>query len=109
MIASLSTAALGALIAIIGIINMKGNISSLHSYHRNRVADEDIKPFGKKVGLGTVICGISCIFFGAMLLVYELTENDLFSLLGTAGLIIGLAVGITISLLAINKYNKGLF
>ena len=109
MIPSLIVAALGLLLVIIGIINMKGNISSLHSYHRYRVSEEDVKPFGKAVGLGTVICGVSCAFFGAMLLVYELTKQEIFSLIGVAGLMAGLVVGIVISLKAINKYNKGIF
>ena len=109
MISAIFVAALGVLITIIGIINMMGNISSLHSYHRHRVSEEDVKPFGKAVGLGTVICGVSCIFFGAMLLVYELTEREIFSLIGVAGLMAGLVVGIVISLKAINKYNKGIF
>lgn len=109
MIASLIPTALGILISVIGVLNMKGNISSLHSYHRHRVAEEDVKPFGKAVGLGTLICGLSCIFFGIMLLIYDLTERDLFSLLGTAGLLCGLAVGIVISVKAIIKYNKSLF
>ncbi|MBQ8331912.1 MAG: hypothetical protein IJX94_05390 [Clostridia bacterium] len=37
-------------IAVLGIINMTGNISSLHWYHRQRVTKEDRKPFGKLVG-----------------------------------------------------------
>lgn len=39
---------IGLIIIIIGILNMKGNISLLHSYHRKRVKKEDIIPFGKK-------------------------------------------------------------
>ena len=33
---------IGLIIIIIGILNMKGNISLLHSYHRKRVKKEDI-------------------------------------------------------------------
>ena len=39
---------IGLIIIIIGILNMKGNISLLHSYHRKRVKKEDIIPFEKK-------------------------------------------------------------
>ncbi|MBO5415063.1 MAG: hypothetical protein J6A83_00350 [Clostridia bacterium] len=109
MTAFLLPMALGILISVIGVLNMKGNISSLHRYHRHRVTEADIKPFGKAVGLGTLICGLACIFFGIMLFIYDITALALFSLLGVAGLIGGLAVGMVISLRAIIKYNKGLF
>jgi hypothetical protein len=50
---------LGIIISILGISNMKGNISSLHWYHRQRVSPDDVMPFGKRVGLGTLIIGIA--------------------------------------------------
>ena len=52
---------LGIIISILGISNMKGNISSLHWYHRQRVSPDDVMPFGKRVGLGTLIIGIANI------------------------------------------------
>ncbi len=55
---------LGIIISILGISNMKGNISSLHWYHRQRVSPDDVMPFGKRVGLGTLIIGIAIIVFG---------------------------------------------
>lgn len=55
---------LGITISILGISNMKGNISSLHWYHRQRVSPDDVMPFGKRVGLGTLIIGIAIIVFG---------------------------------------------
>ena len=55
---------IGLVLIIIGIFNMKGNISLLHSYHRKRVKEEDIKPFGKKVGTGSIIIGITIILAG---------------------------------------------
>ena len=48
---------LGALILFLGISNMKGNISSVHWYHRKRVTEENLLPFGKTIGLGTAVCG----------------------------------------------------
>ena len=41
----------GVVCIVLGISNMRGNISSLHSYHRHRVSEEDRIPFGKQVGL----------------------------------------------------------
>ena len=49
------TLVLGVLICVMGTINMTGNISTIHSYHRKRVTEENRKPFGRLVGLGTLI------------------------------------------------------
>ena len=69
--AFLATVILGVIISIIGIINMTGNISTLHWYHRKRVSKEDCKPMGKLVGLGTLIIGIAMIIFGILFLFFE--------------------------------------
>ena len=45
----------GTLISVLGIVNMTGNISSLHEYHRHRVTEEDRKPFGRLVGMGLFV------------------------------------------------------
>ncbi|MBQ6847363.1 MAG: hypothetical protein IJO62_00395, partial [Clostridia bacterium] len=81
----------------------------LHSYHRKRVADEDRLPLGKKVGLGMIIIGISLIIFGGLSLVTELLEIEIFRIMGCVLLIVGMVIGLVISLSAIIKYNKGLF
>ena len=99
----------GVIFIVLGISNMKGNISSLHSYHRNRVSEEDRIPFGKQVGLGTIIIGISIIIFSVMSAVTLYTENNIFTLVGTAVLIVGIIVGLIISFKAMIKYNKGIF
>ncbi|MBR7135699.1 MAG: hypothetical protein IKD14_01070, partial [Clostridia bacterium] len=93
----------------IGISNTKGNISSLHSYHRNRVSEEDRVPFGKQVGTGTIIVGIGIIVFSVLSAVTLYTENNIFILIGTAVLIVGFVAGLIISFKAMIKYNKGIF
>ena len=50
MPAFIVTALVGVVCIVLGISNMKGNISSLHSYHRNRVSEEDRIPFCKNSG-----------------------------------------------------------
>lgn len=102
------TLAVGILICFFGVRNMMGDISSLHSYHRSRVSPEDVKPFGKLVGLGTLICGISVILMSIGTLVAELTENEIYVLIGSALLIIGIIVGCIISFYAMKKYNGGI-
>ena len=73
--AFLSTTIFGVLISVMGIINMTGNISTLHWYHRNRVAEVDKKPMGRLVGLGTLIIGLSMIFFGVLFLIFEKSKS----------------------------------
>ena len=99
----------GAICIVLGILNMRGNISSLHSYHRRRVSEEDRIPFGKRIGLGTVICGVSLALFGVLEAVSEKTGNQALVLVGTVLLIIGLIVGLVLSFWAMIKYNKGIF
>lgn len=102
---------LGIIISILGISNMKGNISSLHWYwyHRQRVSPDDVIPFGKRVGLGTLIIGIAIIVFGLFSLITYLTEIEVYTIIGAALLIPAVIVGLGLSLYAIIKYNKGLF
>ena len=88
---------------------MRGNISSLHSYHRHRVSEKDRIAFGKQVGLGTIIIGIDIIVFSVLSSVTLYTENDIFILVGTALLIIGIILGLVLSFRAMIKYNKGIF
>ena len=109
MVEYIVTFLVGVIFIVLGISNMKGNISSLHSYHRNRVSEEDRIPFGKQVGLGTIIIGISIIIFSVMSAVTLYTENNIFTLVGTAVLIVGIIVGLIISFKAMIKYNNGIF
>ncbi len=109
MVGNIVTFLVGVVCIVLGISNMRGNISSLHSYHRNRVSEEDRIPFGKQVGLGTIIVGIGIIVFSVLSSVTLYTGNDIFILVGTAVLIIGIILGLIISFRAIIKYNKGIF
>ncbi len=92
-----------------GIMNMKGNLSTLHRYHRDRVSEEDRIPFGKKVGLGTVIIGAAFIVNGALELCAAVTENGVFHTVGTVILFAGLVSGGILAFWAMIKYNKGIF
>ncbi len=109
MISFLICIFVGVLIVVLGAINMTGNISSLHSYHRHRVSEENRLPFGRMVGLGTILCGLSVIVFGIMMFVYEKTKIEAFSLVGTVLLLVGLAIGLVITFRAMIKYNGGIF
>ncbi len=93
---------IGLVLIIIGIFNMKGNISLLHSYHRKRIKEEDIKPFGKKVGIGSIIIGITIILAGLFTFFNYANISNVI-------LIIGLIIGCIIIFYALFKYNKGIF
>ena len=92
----------------LGIANMRGHIGSLHSYHRHRVSEEDRIPFGRMVGLGTIITGVGILAFSAFNFAALYTENSTFVTLGTIAMIAGLVIGLGISFYAMIKYNKGI-
>ena len=100
---------LGIVLCVLGINNMQGNISSLHRYHRKRVSEEDRKPFGKLVGLGTLIIGVAMVIFGVITYIYEITQIALLLIAGSALLIIAIIAGLILSFYAMIKYNKGIF
>ena len=99
----------GIVCIVLGISNRKGNISSLHSYHRNRVSEEDRMAFGKKVGLGTILIGCAIIAFSILSVLALVTEQERYTLLGTVVMVAGLVVGLGISFAAMKKYNGGIF
>ena len=100
---------LGIAMIILGIINSRGDLRSLHSYHYKRVTEADRLKFGRRVGLGTILVGVSCILYGVAFLLYEKTQKDLFILLGLCLLFAGLIAGMMIVFRAMKKYNKGIF
>ncbi len=109
MVGSIVTCLVGVVCIVLGVSNMRGNISSLHSYHRHRVSEEDRIPFGKQVGLGTIIVGVGIIIFSVLSAVTLYAENNVFILVGTAFLIISIILGLVVSFRAMIKYNKGIF
>lgn len=93
---------IGLALIVVGIFNIKGNISLLHSYHRKRVKEEDVLPFGKRIGIGSVIIGISIIAAG-ILTIFNYTN------ISNVVIAIGLIIGSIIIFHAMFKYNKGIF
>lgn len=91
----------GILFIVIGTLNMKGDISSIHWYHRTRIKEKDRKQYGKLVGLSTIIIGVFMVF-DCFLKVFFSFVTDLI-------LIIGFVLGIVLFIYAQIKYNKGIF
>ena len=103
------TAIVGIICIVLGIINYKGDISSLHSYHRSRVKEEDILPFGSMIGLGTIVIGVTIVVYSVFLLAAELFEIIALATIGIIILAIGIIAGLVITFYAMKKYNGGIF
>ena len=103
------TAVLGVIVSVLGIINMTGNISSLHWYHRQRVTEENRKPFGRLVGIGTLIIGISLIAWGILYYISELFGLEVITFVAIPILVVGVIAGLVLSFYAMIKYNGGIF
>ena len=108
-IAYIITLAVGVICLIIGRINLKGDISTLHSYHRKRVSEEDRLPFGKLIGRGMFSIGTAIILYSALSVITVITSIAAYTYIGMALLLAGLVGGIGILLYATKKYNKGIF
>ncbi len=93
---------LGLFIGVTGIINMTGNISTIHSYNRRKVTEENAPNYGRAVGLGTLIIGVSLVV-AFVLTVLELDIAIPFVIIPA------IVVGLVFILYAQFKYNKGLF
>ena len=106
---SIVTVIVGIVCILIGISNRKGNISLLHSYHRERVTEEDQLPFGKLVGLGMIIIGIGLILMGGLSYVTATLQEGIYSIIGTVVFVVSLVIGLGITFYAMKKYNKGIF
>ena len=94
---------------VFGIINTTGNINSLHSYHRDKVKEEDKKPMGKRVGAGTIIIGASLVIYGVLMLLSELLAVPVLTTVALIIMFVGIFVGLIITFWAIKKYNKTIF
>lgn len=109
LIGAIMPVVVGVIIIILGIINMTGNISMLHSYHRARVSEENRKPFGKRVGIGLILTGIGVIAEGVMIFLAEKMQNEAFATAGTIVMTAFFIPGFILMFAAMKKYNGGIF
>ena len=102
-------ALLGLVIIFLGFTNVKGNLSSIHWYHRQRVTEENKAVFGKLIGRGTMLIGMGLIAFS--LFAYAAKQLQMPYLLagGSVLLMVTVIIGLAVSLYAMIKYNKGIF
>ena len=92
---------LGIFLSVLGIVNIRGNISTIHSYNRRKVKEEDVPKYGRAVGTGTLING------AALALAYFITlwNEEMVDLIVLPALVVGLAF----ILYGQIKYNHGIF
>ena len=100
---------IGIVIVMLGVNNRKGNISSVHSYHRKRVTEEDRLAFGRLVGTGTIIVGIAVILMGCLNFAADQTGNEVYATFASVIIVLGLVLGLGLNVYAMMKYNKGIF
>lgn len=92
---------LGVFISALGIVNIMGNISTIHAYNRRKVREEDVPKYGKAVGTGTLIIGTSFVVGFAVSFISEL----LMAIIILPAVIVGLGF----ILYGQFKYNHGIF
>lgn len=100
---------LGIFIVVLGVNNMKGNISTIHWYHRRKVTQENQKIFGKLVGLGTVIIGAAVSVYSILTAIAAKSQFPPLESIGSILLIVSVVIGLSLSFWAMIKYNKGIF
>ncbi len=93
---------LGLVFIFLGVVNFKGNISSIHWYHRRNIKKENVRIYGKLMGVGTIIIGLSMLVTGVIKIFYKNENIDYI-------IVVGLIIGIILMLYAQIRYNKGIF
>ena len=91
----------GLLLSVLGVENMMGNIVTIHSYNRRKIKEADIPKYGKAMGAGTLIMGVSFVI--AFIATFWNEEIVAYILLPAV------VVGLALMLYAQFKYNKGIF
>jgi hypothetical protein len=103
------TLIIGLACIIIGILNTRGHISMMHSYHIKRVSEENRIPFGRQVGAGMIVIGATITVGGILMAIAERIQSTTLTVASTVIMIIGLIVGTGIAFSAMKKYNGGIF
>ena len=84
----------GILLSTLGIVNIRGNISTIHAWNRKRVKEADIPRYGRAIGAAFIISYL-VTFWNAAVIDYIMLP--------------GLGIGLALILYAQLKYNHGMF
>lgn len=92
---------LGIFLSTLGIVNIKGNISTIHSYNRRRVKEENVPRYGRAVGTGSLVMGASLILSYVVALWNEAAIEYI--------VLPAVVIGLAFILYGQIKYNRGIF
>ena len=92
----------GLILIFVGIINIKGDISTVHWYNRARVTKADAPKYGRAMGSGILIVGASIALTAILQMIFDLEPLFWIAAAGTAA-------GAAVILFAQFKYNRGIF
>ena len=96
----------GILFIVIGVINIKGDISTIHWYNRTRITEQTRHKYGKLMGSGTVIIGGGLIVSAILNMVIK---SNVSAIIDDVIGLVTVVVGVGLILYAQIKYNKGIF
>ena len=85
---------MGILLSTLGIVNIMGNISTIHAWNRKRVKEADIPRYGRAIGAAFIVSYL-VTFWNAAVIDYIMLP--------------GLGIGLALILYAQLKYNHGIF
>lgn len=93
---------MGILLSTLGIVNIMGNISTIHAWNRKRVKEADIPRYGRAIGAGTLVIGAAFFIVSYLVTFWNDAVIDYI-------ILPGLGIGLALILYAQLKYNHGIF
>ncbi len=93
---------LGIAISVVGICNCLGYIGTIKACHRTRITEATRIPYGRGMGIATIIIGLSLLVAG--ILCWILGSETPSYIIPPA-----LAIGVAIMICVQKKYNGGIF
>lgn len=99
----------GIVCVVIGALNIKGNITILHTNLSQSVAKHNFVPFSKFMGAGNITIGASALIFGILSAINIFVLKNVLLIVGASIMFSGLIAGLTLCLIAVIKYNNGKF
>lgn len=97
---------LGILLIPLGVMNIRGNISSIHWYNRTRITEETRPKYGKLMGIGTVVISTGLIISA---IINIILDAEIAITVSGGITLISVIVGVGFMLYAQIKYNIGIF
>ena len=93
---------MGILLSTLGIVNIMGNISTIHAWNRKKVKEADIPRYGRAIGAGTLVIGAAFFIVSYLVTFWNAAVIDYI-------ILPGLGIGLALILYAQLKYNHGIF